>query len=160
MSLEQWNTVLQFSSALLLGLTFAVGAGAIFTGYLIGKRQDERLAVTERDAAEANKQAALAGQGTASALAQAAAANERAAGLEAKAAQLQLDLDVQGGADVGMPQHGLYGRISILVAALNMPAIVAASVKQALTPDGTGDRNMLFQHAGFLPTPRGKQLTK
>jgi len=151
MSLEQWNTVLQFSSALLLGLTFAVGAGAIFTGYLIGKRQDERLAVTERDAAEANKQAALAGQGTASALAQAAAANERAAGLEAKAAQFQLDLDVQGGADVGMPQHGLYGRISILV---------AASVKQALTPDGTGDRNMLFQHAGFLPTPRGKQLTK
>src|SRR5208337_305557 len=50
------------------------------------------------------------------------------------------------------------GRISILVAALNTPAIVAASVKQALTTDGTGDRNMLFQHAGFLPTPRGKQL--
>jgi hypothetical protein len=76
-----------------LGLTFAVGAGAIFTGYLIGKRQDERIATTERDAAEANKRAAEAGQGTASALAQAAAANERAAELEAKAAQLQLDLE-------------------------------------------------------------------
>jgi len=43
-----------------LGLTFAVGAGAIFAGHLIGKRQDERIATTERDAAEANKQA---GQG-------------------------------------------------------------------------------------------------
>jgi hypothetical protein len=72
MSLEHWNTVLQFASAVLLGLTFAVGAGAIFTGYLIGKRQDERIATTERDAAEAN---------------------ERAAELEAKAAQLQLDLE-------------------------------------------------------------------
>jgi hypothetical protein len=43
MSLEHWNTVLQFASAVLLGMTFAVGAGAIFTGYLIGKRQDERI---------------------------------------------------------------------------------------------------------------------
>lgn len=93
MSLEHWNTVLQVASAVLLALTFAVGTGTVFTGYLISKRQDERIATTARDAAEANKQAAQAGQGTARALAEAAAANERAAGLEAKAAQLQLDLE-------------------------------------------------------------------
>jgi hypothetical protein len=93
MSLKDLNTVLQFASAVLLGLTFAVGAGAIITGFIIGKRQDELIATTGRDAAEANRQAAEAGQGTARALAEAAAANERAAGLEAKAAQLQLDLE-------------------------------------------------------------------
>jgi len=87
MRLEDWNTVLQFASAILLGLTFAVGAGAIFTGYLIGKRQEVRIAATEQGTAEANKKAAEAGEGTAKALAQVAAANERATKLEFEAAQ-------------------------------------------------------------------------
>ena len=93
MSLENWNTVLQIASVVLLGLTFAVGTGAIITGYLIGKRQEERIATTGRDAAEANSRAAEAGEGTAKALAAAAVANARAAELEASAAQLQLDLE-------------------------------------------------------------------
>lgn len=79
MPLEDWNTILQFASAVLLGLTFAVGAGAIFTGYLIGKQQEEHIAATGRDAAEAHKKAAEAGEGTAKALAEAATANARAA---------------------------------------------------------------------------------
>lgn len=87
MKLEDWNTVLQFASAVLLGLTFAVGAGAIFTGYLISKRQDERIVATERGTADANKRAAEAGEGTAKALAEAAATNERANKLEIEAAR-------------------------------------------------------------------------
>lgn len=82
MSLEDWNTVLQFASAILLGLTFAIGAGAIFTGYMVGRRQEVRIAATEHGTAEANKKAAEAGEGTAKALAEAATANERSQRLE------------------------------------------------------------------------------
>lgn len=60
MKLEDWNTLLQFVSAVLLGLTFAVGAGAIWTGYVLSKRQDERIARISRDVAEANARAAEA----------------------------------------------------------------------------------------------------
>ena len=59
---------------------------------------------------------------------------------------------------VGEAAARFRNNFSILIAALNMPAIVAASVKRALTLDGARDREMLFQHAGFLPAPRGKQL--
>lgn len=58
MSLESWNTVLQFASAVLLGLTFMVGAGAIFTSYVIVKHQEERIAIAGRDAANALERAA------------------------------------------------------------------------------------------------------
>lgn len=85
MKLEDWNTIFQFASAVLLGLTFAVGAGAIITGYFLGKNQAERIAGTEHAAAEANKRAAEAGEGTAKALADAASANERAGKLELEA---------------------------------------------------------------------------
>jgi len=79
MTLEDWNTFLQFASAVLLGLTFAGGAWAIWTGYVLGKRQEERIATAGRDASDANKKAAEAGEGTAKALAQVAEANARAA---------------------------------------------------------------------------------
>lgn len=73
MTLEWWNTVFQVASALLLGLTFAVGTGAIITGVILGKRQEERIAMTGRDTAEANKRAGEA--------------NERATKLELEASQ-------------------------------------------------------------------------
>ena len=41
------------------------------------------------------------------------------------------------------------------VTALALPSVVACSVRMALTDEGTADRKMLFQHTGFLPTPRG-----
>ncbi len=50
------------------------------------------------------------------------------------------------------------GSVSILVAALKMPAVVAASVRTAKKKTGVADRKMLFEHAGFLPVPRGKQI--
>jgi hypothetical protein len=43
MSLESWNALFNFASAVLLGLTFAVGAGAVITGHFVNKRQSERL---------------------------------------------------------------------------------------------------------------------
>src|SRR5260370_1779574 len=54
-----------------------------------------------------------------------------------------------------------YGNNSaILIAALQMPEVVMPSAKTALKPGGDPDENrkMLFQHAGFLPVPKGKQL--
>ncbi len=47
---------------------------------------------------------------------------------------------------------------SVLIAAINMPAVVAASVKRALTPEGIRDRRMLLEHAGLLPVPKGRVL--
>lgn len=47
---------------------------------------------------------------------------------------------------------------SILIAALNMPAIVQASVKRALTRNGFRDRKMLMELMGFLPAPSNGQL--
>lgn len=43
-------------------------------------------------------------------------------------------------------------------AALALPSIVERSVEVALTDDGVADRRMLYQHSGFLPTPKGSQV--
>lgn len=82
MTLESWNTVLQFASAVLLGLTFAVGAGAIFTNHILSKRQEGRIASVQKEAAEANKQAGQAFQ-------RASEADERARALEVRAEELR-----------------------------------------------------------------------
>jgi hypothetical protein len=36
-----------------------------------------------------------------------------------------------------------------------MPEAVKACAKRAQQDDGVEDRRMLFQHSGFLPSPRG-----
>lgn len=41
--------------------------------------------------------------------------------------------------------------------ALVLPSIVLRSVETALTDKGIADRKMLFQHSGFLPTPKTSQ---
>src|ERR1700745_249230 len=46
-----------------------------------------------------------------------------------------------------------------IVAALALPSVVERSIETALTEDGIADRKMLFQHSGFLPTPKGSQTT-
>lgn len=87
MTLEDWNSFFQLASAVLLGLTFFVGAAAIITAQMVGRRQAELIATVGLDAADANKKAAEAREGTARALADAAAANESASRLEIEAAQ-------------------------------------------------------------------------
>ena len=62
MTLEQWNTFFQIASAVVLGVTFAVGAGALWTSYRVGRQQDERIALAQRGAAEANARAAEANE--------------------------------------------------------------------------------------------------
>ncbi len=59
---------------------------------------------------------------------------------------------------VGEAEVRFRNNFSILIAALNMPAIVAASAKRALTPNGFRDRKMLMEHAGFLPVPASRQF--
>ena len=49
--------------------------------------------------------------------------------------------------------------VAQLSAALALPSVVKRSIEVALTDDGTADRKMQFQHAGFLPTPKGSQTT-
>ncbi len=78
MTLEDWNTAFQFGSAVLLGMTFFVGAGAIWTSFVVNKRLTERVATAGRASAEANEKAAAAAEGTAKALANAAEANKLA----------------------------------------------------------------------------------
>lgn len=46
-----------------------------------------------------------------------------------------------------------------LVYAASHPKVVAAGVAAALKPEGTKDREMLFQHQGFIPVPRSAQIT-
>ncbi len=89
MTVEALNTIFQVGSAVLLGLTFAFGAGAILTGIVISKRQAALIATTGRAVAEANKTAAEAGEGTAKALADVAVANERAAQANERAAHAE-----------------------------------------------------------------------
>ncbi len=48
--------------------------------------------------------------------------------------------------------------LSNLIAAVHQPDIVAYTIKQAKRPKGHQDRRMLFQHAGFLPTPKGAEI--
>lgn len=57
MTLEDWNTVFQFGSAILLGLTFVFGVGAIITAHVLNKRLEARIAATGLTAAEAHERA-------------------------------------------------------------------------------------------------------
>lgn len=47
---------------------------------------------------------------------------------------------------------------SVLIAALILPEVVQRSIERALTPEGVEDRKMLFQHAGFIPSPKGSEV--
>jgi hypothetical protein len=46
-----------------------------------------------------------------------------------------------------------------ILTAIELPSVVERSVETALTAEGIADRKMLFQHSGFLPTPKGSQTT-
>src|SRR5437667_5063308 len=60
MTLEGLNTFLQLASAVILALTFLVGAGAIWTSYRLRKRQSARIAAIELEAAQQRERAAVA----------------------------------------------------------------------------------------------------
>jgi hypothetical protein len=85
MGLEEWNTVLQVASVVVLGVTFLIGAGAVWTSYLVNKRQGERMAAMARDTANASKAAAEAN-------ARAAEANAEAAQARKETAEAQRDV--------------------------------------------------------------------
>jgi hypothetical protein len=80
--LESLNTALEVASAILLGLTFIVGTGAIFTSHVLNKRQEERIALVQKDTADANNRAGVASQ-------RASEADERAKGLVVMAETLR-----------------------------------------------------------------------
>ncbi len=47
---------------------------------------------------------------------------------------------------------------AISIAAHHQPEIVAAQIKMAKRMEGEGDRKMLHQHSGFLPTPKNQVI--
>jgi hypothetical protein len=49
--------------------------------------------------------------------------------------------------------------IANLLSAHLHPSVVVASAKQAVKPNGIEDRKLLFQHSGFIPVPKGTQIT-
>lgn len=59
-TLEDWNAALQIGSFLLLGLTFAIGGGAIITSYILSKRHSEKMVELEIKLAEQQERAANA----------------------------------------------------------------------------------------------------
>jgi hypothetical protein len=48
--------------------------------------------------------------------------------------------------------------ISKMLAAVNMPRVVGATVKNAMKERGFKDREVLLKHSGLLPTPGGQQI--
>jgi hypothetical protein len=47
---------------------------------------------------------------------------------------------------------------SIVLAALRFPEVINRSIKNALTPAGFKDRELLAKHHGFIPTPHGTSI--
>jgi len=47
-TIDEWNVILQIISAGLLGITFFVASLTIYTGYKVGKNQNERMIASER----------------------------------------------------------------------------------------------------------------
>jgi hypothetical protein len=87
MTLESWNSFFQISSAILLGLTFFAGVGAIVSDRAVSRRLQARIDTVTGEARDANRKAEEATAGLAKALTDAARANERAAKAEEEAAR-------------------------------------------------------------------------
>lgn len=49
--------------------------------------------------------------------------------------------------------------MSNLVAAIHLPRVVQTSIDEALKPEGLADREFQLKHAGFLPMPKGSQVS-
>src|SRR5258708_4334041 len=49
--------------------------------------------------------------------------------------------------------------LSTLTAAIHLPRGVQASIDEAVKPEGIADRELQLKHAGFLPMPRGSQVS-
>jgi hypothetical protein len=106
MSVEAWKTLFDWATVVLIALTVVSGAGALITGNIIGKQQDERLLQFEGSLTSARTElgkqqarAAKAEQDASEAKTTATKTNERAAALEkdaaqAKAAQQRVEIDL------------------------------------------------------------------
>lgn len=50
-------------------------------------------------------------------------------------------------------------QMSRLAAAVHFPKVVQASIDEAIKPEGIADRELQMKHAGFLPAPKGSQVS-
>jgi hypothetical protein len=151
MTLEEWNTVLQFASAALLGLTFAVGAGAIWTGYVLGKRQEGRIAATEHGTAEANRKAAEASERAGKLEKEAAILTEQNLKLEAAIAPRRLS-ERQGKALASMNAFAGHTVAIKSYSSDSEGLILATQIVDALTRSGIHlqDNRLTMQPAGSV----------
>jgi hypothetical protein len=47
---------------------------------------------------------------------------------------------------------------TLMIASMNMPGLVEKSIKYGMQKEGYRDRQMMFQHAGIVPTPQGTRI--
>jgi hypothetical protein len=47
---------------------------------------------------------------------------------------------------------------SLMIASINMPGLVQKSVEYGMEREGFKDRQAIFQHSGFVPTPQGTRI--
>lgn len=73
---------------------------------------------------------------------------------------------IVAGIDISQFMHTILVSVQIfgvtlgnLTAAINLPRVVQASVDEAVKPEGLADREMQLKHAGFLPMPKGSQVS-
>ena len=60
MSMELWKEIFDWAAVVLVGLTFAAGAGALITGKILSERQSEQLRQFQLRMESAQQQTALA----------------------------------------------------------------------------------------------------
>lgn len=88
MSVENWKSLFDWGTVILLFLTFAFGAGALITGNIIGKQQEGKSRLFEKDLTEAKTR--LGAQETDAANAKAEMAKQQTRAAEAEKALLEL----------------------------------------------------------------------
>jgi septal ring factor EnvC (AmiA/AmiB activator) len=88
MTVEGWKSLFDWGTVILLFLTFAFGAGALITGGILGKQEEEKSRQFEKDLTEAKTKLVEQQERT-------AAADSRVAGLETDAANAKGEMAKQ-----------------------------------------------------------------
>ncbi len=92
MPVEGWKSLFDIATVVLLGLTFAAGAGVLITGNIINRAQDEKLHKFDSDLTTAKSELAIQQERAAKAEASIGVAEQHAAEANTKAEGFRLDI--------------------------------------------------------------------
>jgi hypothetical protein len=143
MDYEWWDDILANATYLVLALTFAVGAAALFTSRKVGSLQRERIAQSADAAAQANEQAARANERAANLELEAAAQRERAAvaerellALKERLAPRQLTAEQQARITARLRDYADLSFYTVTYPNDPEPASLAAAIAAAISAAG------------------------